>query len=78
MTVSQLIKQLIEQVAFEARASEFVDKKKRVSARLTISALENAVSAAERRNENREAATQVWVADLVGIIPQSPGKGTGI
>ena len=75
VTVSQLIKQLIEQVAFEARASEFVDKKSGVSARLTISALENAVSAAERRAlVNREAATQVWVADLVGIIPSITGK----
>src|SRR5436190_2010966 len=44
--VSDLVKRLIEQVAFEARGSEFVDKKSGVSARLTISAYENAVSAA--------------------------------
>jgi magnesium chelatase subunit I len=42
--ISDLVKRLIEQVAFEARASEFVDKKSGVSARLTISAFENAVS----------------------------------
>lgn len=47
--VSDLVKRLIEQVAFEARGSEFVDKKSGVSARLTISAYENAISAAERR-----------------------------
>src|SRR4029078_7151928 len=47
--VGDLVKRLIEQVAFEARSSEFVDKKSGVSARLTISAFENAVSAAERR-----------------------------
>ena len=47
--ISDLVKRLVEQVAFEARASEFVDKKSGVSARLTISAFENAVSAAERR-----------------------------
>lgn len=47
--VSDLVKRLIEQVAFEARNSELVDKKSGVSARLTISALENAVSTAERR-----------------------------
>src|SRR5204863_9769949 len=40
--VSDLIKRLIEQVAFEARGSELVDKKSGVSARLTISAFENA------------------------------------
>lgn len=73
--VSDLIKRLIEQVAFEARSSELVDKKSGVSARLTISAFENAVSAAERRAIiNREKSTQVWVADLVGIIPSITGK----
>ncbi|HMR84720.1 MAG TPA: magnesium chelatase, partial [Niabella sp.] len=43
--ISDLVKRLIEQVAFEARNSELVDKKSGVSARLTISARENAVSA---------------------------------
>ncbi|RYY65034.1 MAG: magnesium chelatase [Chitinophagaceae bacterium] len=73
--VSDMVKRLIEQVAFEARASEFVDKKSGVSARLTISAFENAVSAAERRAlVNGEASTQVWISDLVGIIPSITGK----
>lgn len=73
--VSDLVKRLIEQVAFEARASEFVDKKSGVSARLTISAFENAVSAAERRAIlNNEKQTQVWIADLIGIIPSITGK----
>lgn len=73
--ISDLVKRLIEQVAFEARASELVDKKSGVSARLTISALENAVSAAERRAIiNGEKHTQIWIADLVGIIPSITGK----
>lgn len=73
--VSDLIKRLIEQVAFEARSSELVDKKSGVSARLTISAYENAVSAAERRAIiNDEKETQVWLSDLVGIIPSITGK----
>ena len=73
--VSDLVKRLIEQVAFEARGSEFVDKKSGVSARLTIAAFENAVSAAERRAIiNNEKQTQVWVADLAGIIPAITGK----
>lgn len=75
VTISDLVKRLIEQVAFEARGSEFVDKKSGVSARLTISAFENAVSAAERRAIiNKEKTTQVWVSDLVGIIPSITGK----
>ena len=73
--VSDLAKRLIEQVAFEARGSEFVDKKSGVSARLSISAFENAISAAERRSIlNNEKQTQVWISDLVGIIPSITGK----
>jgi magnesium chelatase subunit I len=73
--VSDLVKRLIEQVSFEARGSEFVDKKSGVSARLTISAYENAISAAERRAiRNKEKETQVWISDLAGIIPSITGK----
>jgi magnesium chelatase subunit I len=73
--ISDLVKRLIEQVSFEARGSEFVDKKSGVSARLTIAAYENAVSAAERRAIiNNEKETQVWISDLVGIIPSITGK----
>ena len=73
--VSDLVKRLIEQVAIEARASEYVDKKSGVSARLTIAAFENAVSAAERRAIiNKEKETQVWISDLSGIIPSITGK----
>jgi magnesium chelatase subunit I len=75
VVVSDLIKRLIEQVAFEARESELVDKKSGVSARLTIAAYENVVSAAERRAIiNNEKTTQVWLSDLTGIIPSITGK----
>jgi magnesium chelatase subunit I len=70
-----MIKRLIEQVAFEARNSEYVDKKSGVSARLTIAAYENAVSAGERRAIiNKEKDTHVRIADLQGIIPAITGK----
>ncbi|MEO5998967.1 MAG: sigma 54-interacting transcriptional regulator [Chitinophagaceae bacterium] len=73
--VSDLVKRLIEQVSFEARNNEYVDKKSGVSARLTIAAYENAVSSAERRSIlNNEKTTQVWINDLVGIIPSITGK----
>jgi magnesium chelatase subunit I len=75
VNISDLAKRVIEQVAFEARSSEFVDKKSGVSARLTIAAFENAVSAAERRAlMNNEKTTQVWISDLSGIIPSITGK----
>jgi magnesium chelatase subunit I len=73
--VSDLVKRLIEQVSFEARSSEYVDKKSGVSARLTIAAFENAVSAAERRAIlNGERQTQIWMSDLIGIVPSITGK----
>jgi magnesium chelatase subunit I len=73
--VSDMIRRLIEQVAFEARDNELVDKKSGVSARLSISAFENAVSAAERRAIiNNDKTTQVWISDLTGIIPSITGK----
>jgi magnesium chelatase subunit I len=73
--ISDLVKRLIEQVAFEARSNEYVDKKSGVSARLTIAAFENAVSTAERRALiHGEEKTQVWISDLSGIIPAITGK----
>lgn len=73
--VSDLVKRIIEQVAFEARESELVDKKSGVSARLSIAAFENAISCAERRAViNGEKKTQVWISDLTGIIPSITGK----
>lgn len=72
---NELITDLIEQIAFEARQSEFVDAKSGVSARMTISAYENILSAAERRALiNGESSTYVRVADLVGVIPAVCGK----
>ena len=75
VNVSDLIKRLIEQIAFEARNNEYVDKKSGVSARLTIAAFENAVSSAERRAIiHNEKQTQVWISDLIGVIPSITGK----
>lgn len=73
--MSDLVKRLIEQISFEARSNEYVDKKSGVSARLSISAYENALSTAERRALiNHEKETQVWISDLGGIIPSITGK----
>ncbi len=72
---SDLIARLVEQIAFEARSSEYVDQKSGVSARLTIAALENAYSSAERRALlNKEKNTQIWMSDMQGVIPALTGK----
>jgi magnesium chelatase subunit I len=48
--IPELIKDLVEHIAFAARDSEFVDEKSGVSARLTIAAMENLISTAERQS----------------------------
>ncbi len=73
--VPELMRDLIEQIAIEARGSEYVDEKSGVSARLTISAYENLISAAERRMlKNGESSTITRLADLIGVIPAITGK----
>jgi magnesium chelatase subunit I len=70
-----LVKDLVEQIAFEARDSEYIDKKSGVSARLTISAYENLISNAERRMLiNGEKNTFVRISDFLGVIPAITGK----
>ncbi len=73
--VHELLKDLIEQISFEARQSEYIDAKSGVSARLTISAFENLVSTAERRAIiNKESPTFARISDLYGVIPSITGK----
>lgn len=73
--VSDLVKRLIEQVAFEARQSEYVDRKSGVSARLTIAAFETAIGSAERRTLlHNEKKSQIWISDILAIVPAITGK----
>ena len=75
VSVDPLMAKLVEQIAIEARESEYVDEKSGVSARLTISAFENLYSAAERRAViNEESSSYTRVGDLLGIIPAITGK----
>jgi len=75
ISVNEIAKDLIEQIAFEARKSEYVDSKSGVSARLTISAYENLIASAERRSIiNSEKNAQIRISDFVGVIPAITGK----
>jgi len=75
ITVHEIARDLVEQVAVEARKSEYVDAKSGVSARLTISAYENLMAAAERRAIlNNEKSTAVRISDFIGVIPAITGK----
>ncbi len=69
------IKQILELVSFQARESDYIDEKSGVSARLSISARENLVSAAERRMYvNGEKKTIVRLTDFWGVVPAITGK----
>lgn len=75
ITIDPICAELVEQVAIEARSSEFVDEKSGVSARLTISAYENLHSACERRVILSGAKTGYSrIGDLVGVVPAITGK----
>jgi magnesium chelatase subunit I len=73
--IPHFFREIVEQIAFEARRSEYVDQKSGVSARLTISAMENLISNAERRaillNENIVVPR---LCDLPHVLPGLTGK----
>ncbi|MCB9170829.1 MAG: sigma 54-interacting transcriptional regulator [Flavobacteriales bacterium] len=73
--VPDLMGELIERIAEEARSSEFVDQRSGVSARLTIGALESLRSAVERRAlRSGEARAIARIADLQAVVPAIVGK----
>ncbi len=73
--VPEMAKDLLEQISFEARDSEFIDHKSGVSARMSITAFENLLSTAERRAiKNGEEETLLRFGDFLGVIPSITGK----
>ena len=75
VVMNSIAEDLIEQIAIEARQSEYVDEKSGVSARLTISAYESLWSTAERRTlKHQEKSTSIRISDFVGVVPAITGK----
>lgn len=73
--VPELAKDVLEQISFCARESEYVDEKSGVSARLSITAYENLLSTAERRALiNGDENTSLRLSDFAGVIPAITGK----
>jgi magnesium chelatase subunit I len=73
--IPHYFKEIIEQTAFEARKSEYVDQKSGVSARFTISAMENLVSNAERRAIMvGDRCIVPRISDLAHALPGMTGK----
>ncbi|WP_242158278.1 magnesium chelatase [Aestuariivivens sediminis] len=73
--VPDMARDLLEQIVFEARRNDYIDAKSGVSARLSITALENLLSTAERRALiSGDKLTTVRLGDFMGIIPSITGK----
>ena len=73
--IPELARDILEQISFEARKSDYIDAKSGVSTRMSITSFENLVSTAERRILiNGEKNTCVRMADFLGIIPAINGK----
>lgn len=73
--VPDLAKDLLEQISFEARESEYIDAKSGISARMSITAYENLLSTSERRClVIGEKKTAVRLSDFMGVIPSITGK----
>jgi magnesium chelatase subunit I len=73
--IPRLMRELVEEIAFQARKSEFVDQGSGVSARLPISAMENVVSNCERRAISLgEKRVVPRICDLFAAVPAIAGK----
>ncbi len=73
--VPDYLRELVEEIAFQARDDKRVDKRSGVSQRLPISVLESVVSSAEQRAARTGEKTSVArVADLYSALPSVTGK----
>lgn len=73
--IPDFISEIVEQIAFEARDDQRIDKRSGVSQRFPISALESVVSNAERRaliTEETEIVPRI--SDVYAALPSMTGK----
>src|SRR2546421_394915 len=73
--VPQYLRQVVEEVAFQAREDKRVDRRSGVSQRLPITTLESLVSSAEQRAARTgEKSVVARVADVYAALPAITGK----
>ena len=73
--VPAFVREIVEEIAFQARGDQKVDKRSGVSQRLPITALENVISNAERRALIAgEAVAVPRVSDIYASLPSITGK----
>ncbi len=75
VSIPSIVSEMVERVAFEARADKRIDKRSGVSQRLPISLLEIVVSNAERRTlASGESRAVARVSDVYAGLPAITGK----
>jgi magnesium chelatase subunit I len=75
LQLPEFVREIVEEVAFQARQDSRVDKRSGVSQRLPISLLENVISNAERRALLvREPIVAPRVTDIYAALPAITGK----
>jgi magnesium chelatase subunit I len=73
--IPAFVREIVEEIAFHARADQKVDRRSGVSQRLPITTLETVVSNAERRAILcREAVVAPRVTDIYAALPSLTGK----
>ncbi len=74
VTVPAYVREIVEEVAFQARTNKKVDLRSGVSQRLPITCLENVVSNAERRALAASEQPTARVTDIYAALPSITGK----
>ncbi|HEX8136402.1 MAG TPA: hypothetical protein VF544_02320 [Pyrinomonadaceae bacterium] len=75
LRIPEFIRDLVEQIAFEARDDQRIDKRSGVSQRLPITVMESVVSNAERRSLLTEEDEIVpRISDIYAAVPSMTGK----
>ena len=75
VVVPEFVREIVEEVAFQARQDSRIDKRSGVSQRLPISLLENVISNGERRAIlSSEPAVVPRVSDIYAALPAITGK----
>jgi magnesium chelatase subunit I len=73
--VPRYVREVVEEIAFQARAERKIDKRSGVSQRMPISVLETALSNAERRAlANGETPVVPRITDIYQALPSMTGK----
>jgi magnesium chelatase subunit I len=72
--VPPYVREVVEEIAFQARAERRIDKRSGVSQRLPITAIENVASNAERRAILHREAPVAGLVDVHAALPSITGK----